>query len=80
MLRSAGFVDVTEQAFEEPGDWTFDQIVGYLQSTSVCSKKALGGDFEAFEADLRAALGEPARSLTFHETMRWGYTLGRKPR
>ena len=53
---------------------------GYLQSTSVCSTKALGGDFAAFEAELRAALLDPAESQTFHETMAWGYTLGRRPR
>ena len=79
-LRAAGFVEVTEHAFAEPRDWTFAEIVGYLQSTSVCSEKALGGDFAAFEAELRAALLGPAPSQTFHETMRWGYTLGRKPR
>ena len=79
VLRAAGFLEVTERWFHEPHDWTFEEIIGYLQATSVCSRKVLGGDFEAFEAELRATLGEPAESLTFHENMRWGYTLGRKP-
>jgi SAM-dependent methyltransferase len=79
VLREAGFIDVTDRSFHEPRDWTFDEIVGYLQSTSVCSRKALGGDFAAFEAELRAALLDPAPSQAFHETMTWGYTLGRKP-
>jgi|SRR5579872_885368 len=79
-LREAGFVDVTDHAFREPRDWTFEAITGYLQSTSVCSRKALGGDFAAFEAELRAVLQDPADTQAFHETMTWGYTLGRKPR
>lgn len=80
VLRAAGFVEVESVSYDEPHAWTCEAIIGYLQSTSVCSKKALGGDFAAFEAELRAALGEPAATTTFHETMRWGYTLGRKPR
>jgi len=79
-LRAAGFVEVTEHAFHEPRDWTFEEIAGYLRSTSVCSEKALGGDFAAFEAELRAALRGPAEAQTFHETTTWGYTLGQKPR
>jgi SAM-dependent methyltransferase len=79
VLREAGFVDVTDRVFQAPRDWTFKQILGYLESTSVCSRKALGGDFAAFEAELRAALCERGASPTFHEAMTWGYTLGRKP-
>ncbi len=80
VLRGAGFIDVESRPFEEPREWTFEEIRGYLQSTSVCSKRALGIDFEAFEAELRVALFEHAESPTFHETLSWGYTLGRKPR
>ena len=79
VLREAGFLDVTDRAFREPRAWSFEQIVGYLESTSVCSRKALGGDFAAFEAELRAALPEPGGSSEFHETLNWGYTVGRKP-
>jgi hypothetical protein len=45
----------------------------------VCSRKALGDDFAAFAADLRAALLKHAPSLTFEQTIHWGYTLARKP-
>jgi hypothetical protein len=79
VLRRAGFIDVANRTFHEPRDWTFEEIVGYLQSTSVCSRRALGGDFEAFEAELRAALRDPPPARTFHENQEWGYTLGRKP-
>ena len=60
-LRAAGFTDVIDRSFPEPRDWTIDAIIGYLQSMSVCSRKALGGDCDAFEAEVRAALGDPAR-------------------
>ena len=79
VLQAAGFTEVTERTFHEPRAWRFDEIVGYLQSTSVCSRRALG-DFDAFEAELRAALGDPTPAQRFPETMNWGYTLGRKPR
>jgi SAM-dependent methyltransferase len=78
VLQAGGFIDVTEQTFHEPRDWSFAEIIGYLESTSVCSRKALGSDFEAFAAELRSALA--AGPTPFHETLSWGYTLGRKPR
>jgi SAM-dependent methyltransferase len=79
VLRRSGFVEVTIRAFEEPRGWSFEQIVGYLQSTSVCSRNALGGDFAAFEADLRAELlGAPGINR-YQEPFSCGYTLGRKP-
>jgi SAM-dependent methyltransferase len=78
VLRGAGFVDVIERSFQTPRDWTFDEIIGYLESTSVCSRRALGDDFETFKAELRNALLEQTPSLMFHEVQRWGYTLGRR--
>jgi SAM-dependent methyltransferase len=55
-----------------------EQIVGYLESTSICSRRVLGDDREAFETEVRAALG-PSPESTFPATIRWGYTLARKP-
>jgi SAM-dependent methyltransferase len=78
VLRAAGFAEVASHSFREPRDWSIEEIIGYLQSTSVCSKKALGEDFPQFEADLKTALlHEPGAS--FHEELGCGYTLGRKP-
>jgi len=75
VLRQAGFVDVGSREFAEPRAWSFEEVAGYLRSTSVCSERALGGQSGAFEADLKSALGEGP----FRELMRSGYTLGRKP-
>lgn len=76
VLADAGFTGITDHTSDEPRDWSLDQIIGYLHSTSVCSRRALGADAAAFEDELRAALPRGP----FHETMRWGYTLGFKPR
>ena len=38
-------------------------------------RRALGEDFPAFEAELRAALS----GAVFHEDLHAGYTLARKP-
>jgi hypothetical protein len=53
LLIGASFMDVEVRSFAEPRDWTFDEIVGYLRSTSVCSEGALGDLFSGFEAGLK---------------------------
>jgi SAM-dependent methyltransferase len=80
VLRAAGFVEVASHPFLEPREWTIDTILGYLYSTSVCSKAVLGGNTEAFEADLKAALFAHDPSGAYRENTQWGYTLGRKPK
>jgi SAM-dependent methyltransferase len=77
LLLGASFIDVKIRSFAEPHDWTFEQIVGYLRSTSVCSEGALGDLLSSFEADLKDALG-PAEGRLFHERLRCGFTMGRK--
>jgi 2-polyprenyl-3-methyl-5-hydroxy-6-metoxy-1,4-benzoquinol methylase len=79
VLRDAGFIDVLTRSFYEPHNWTFEEIIGYLKSTSVCSRKALAGGFEAFERDLVASLRSLASGGIYQEQLNFGYTLGRKP-
>jgi SAM-dependent methyltransferase len=79
VMREAGFTDIESRSFQEPRDWSVEEIVGYLRSTSVCSEKALGADFPAFETDVRAALADPQATNLFHEDLQCGYTVGRKP-
>jgi SAM-dependent methyltransferase len=76
-LRGAGFVEVQNHGFVEPQTWSFEAIVGWLRSTSICSEKALGAAFADFEDELRAALGAPAAGI-FHEAQGYGYILGRR--
>jgi len=79
VLREAGFVEVASFPFVEPREWTIDAIIGYLYSTSVCSRAILGKNTEPFEAELKAALLAYHPSGTYRENMQWGFTIGRKP-
>jgi SAM-dependent methyltransferase len=79
ILREAGFVGVASHPYVEPHDWTIEAILGYLYSTSVSSKAALGGNAEAFEADLKSALLAHDPGGVYREDIQWGYTIARKP-
>ena len=79
VLRETGFEDVASETFVEAHTWTIETIIGNLYSTSFCSKKVLGDNTKAFEADLQAALLAHDPSGTYREHMGFGYTIGRKP-
>jgi ubiquinone/menaquinone biosynthesis C-methylase UbiE len=77
VLQQSGFEEVGSYSFIEPHDWTIETILGNLFSLSVCSKRVLGSNADAFETDLKAALLAHDPSGRYHEKMRFGYTLGR---
>ena len=79
MLRAAGFQQVASFEFFVPNAWSIDAILGNLNSTSYCSRAALGANADAFAADLERALLAHDSSGSYKETMRFGYTFGRKP-
>jgi ubiquinone/menaquinone biosynthesis C-methylase UbiE len=79
VLREVGYEAVGSYSFVEPHDWTIETILGNLYSLSVCSRRVLGDNTDAFEADLRAGLLAHDPGGLYHEEMRFGYTLGRKP-
>jgi SAM-dependent methyltransferase len=79
VLREHGFVDVASHSFVEPHEWTLEAIIGYLYSTSVCSRNRLGNGAAGFEADLRAELLSFDPGGVFRESTSWGYTIGRRP-
>ena len=79
VLRAAGFREVASHAFSEPHDWSVEELVGNLFSTSVCSRRALGARADAFAADLRAALLAHDPGGRYSEDAPFGYTLARKP-
>jgi len=78
VLRAAGFVEVEVHERDGTIELGAEEVIGLLASTSTCSRQVLGDDFEAFEAELRAALG-PDPSARYREAIRWGFTLARKP-
>jgi len=79
VLLAAGFEDVHEVEFSAPHVWSVDDVVGHLYSTSFGSKRALGGNVEAFEAELRRALLDLDPGGVSTETMQHFYLLGRRP-
>jgi len=79
VVRATGFVEVASYPFVALHDWTIDTIIGNLYSTSFCSKRVLGANAAAFEAELKAALVAHDPSGTYREQLRFGYTIGRKP-
>ena len=79
VMRRMGFVDVGTHSLTEPLEWTIPSILGYLYSTSVCSKAVLGGNAGAFESELTAALKAHHSGGRFMENLQWGYTSGTKP-
>ena len=79
LLRNSGFVDVSNHSFAQPHVWTIEEIVGYLQSTSICSRNILGDRMEGFLAGLKAALLAHDPSGAYPEEMTFGCTIARKP-
>jgi hypothetical protein len=77
VLQRAGFAEVQSHTFVERRDWSFDEIVGYLRSMSVCSERALGEQSHAVEESLRKILGGGS-GCVFHDRLCWSYTLGRR--
>jgi SAM-dependent methyltransferase len=79
VLEAEGFEDFQEHTFPTPYVWTPDTFIGYLQSTAIVSRAALGGRFEAFEADLREALLKCDSSARYQETIDFYYIQARRP-
>jgi SAM-dependent methyltransferase len=80
VFREAGLADVENVSFTEPHAWALNEILGFLYSTSVCSKALLKEKAEGFERDLRAKLLAHDSSGIYREETEWGFTLGRRGR
>ena len=78
MLIDKGFTDISRESFEVKNQCTIDSIIGYLYSTSRCSKKILGNKASDFEAELRAELFKLNEKGVFSENIKCGYTIGKK--
>lgn len=59
-------------------EWTADEIVGYLYSTSFAGAQVLGGRREAFERDLREALAAASADGVFREQLDFYLILAHK--
>lgn len=77
VLTEAGFAIVGEHDFPTSHEWTIERLNGFMNSTSVLSKTALGSHAAAFEQDLRERLLRAAPDNVFRETIDFHYTLAR---
>jgi SAM-dependent methyltransferase len=78
-LRAAGFAELASHEWRIEHSWRLAELLGNLRSTSVLSRRALGERHAAFEAWLTADLLAHDPSGRYAETVRFGYTLARKP-
>jgi SAM-dependent methyltransferase len=73
ILEAAGFEIIGNYQFPTAHVWTPDSVVGFLYSTSVLSRQALGDRAPAFEQDLRRVLTGELGQL-----VKCSYDLARK--
>jgi Methyltransferase domain len=67
MLANVGFKEIDVRVIPVRRKWNFDEILGYLYSTSFASQHLFGNRLEDFERDLFAALSSPDSSNLFIE-------------
>ena len=75
VLTQAGFKIVGRYEFTSSHDWSLDELIGLLYSTSYFPRSALGDDVEEFETDLATRLSTVEPSGVFHETISSAYDL-----
>lgn len=78
MLKDKQFTLIDVKTFEFENKQTIDSIIGYLFSTSRCSKKLLGKKAHNFEEELRSKLKKLNENGEFVEKVNCGFTIGKK--
>jgi SAM-dependent methyltransferase len=79
VLREAGFHVVGSHQFTAAYEWTPDTLAGFLFSTSVLSRPALGDRAAGFEEDLRREMLACAPAGRWRQDISFGYQLARRP-
>jgi SAM-dependent methyltransferase len=79
ILRQAGLDVVGDFQFSATHDWTPDALVGFVFSTGVLSRAALGDLAPAFEDDLRRELLVCIPDGRFPQVIGFAYELARRP-
>jgi SAM-dependent methyltransferase len=79
VLTAAGFEPVCSARFPTPREWTTDQLIGFVYSTSALPRAALGARTPAFEKDLRHELREYAIGNGLRETIDFACEIARRP-
>jgi SAM-dependent methyltransferase len=79
ILKQAGFDVVGSYRFLAAHDWTPDTLAGFLFSTSVLSRPALGDLAAGFEEDLRCEMLGCVPAGRWRQVVDFGYQLARRP-
>jgi ubiquinone/menaquinone biosynthesis C-methylase UbiE len=79
VLAESGFELAGRQEFPDAREWTAEALTGYVFSTAVLSRAALGPLAPAFEADLRRELRACAPSGRMRQVTWFACELARRP-
>ena len=79
ILTEAGFEVVGRYSFIVKRDWTAAEIAGYVASTSILSRQALGERAAEFDADLQRNLHAAQPHGQFRQATEMAYDLARRP-
>jgi SAM-dependent methyltransferase len=79
VLRQAGFEVDGSYQFTAAHEWTPDSLAGFMFSTSVLSRPALGDLAAGFEQDLRREMLGHAPAGRWRQVISFGYQLARRP-
>jgi hypothetical protein len=78
VISRSAFLGMEQHSVDVEHRRTIDDFVGFLYSTSYCSPYVLGTKREAFERDLREALGRLSPGSSFTQNERFGAILAWK--
>ena len=77
VLEVSGFSYVGLYEFAREQTWTVESLIGFLHSTSILSRAALGTETEAFVADTARRLGPLSADGTYRCDATYSYELAR---
>ena len=77
VLEQAGFAYEGSFAFARDDIWTVESLIGFMYSTSILSRPALGSAVTAFEADMTRRLAQFSSDGTFKHEATCAYGLAR---
>jgi SAM-dependent methyltransferase len=75
VLRDAGFAHVERHEFTHDHDWTIDELIGFVYSTSLLPLTVLGNRVAEFEADVHERLLAIDQAGVFREHASFAFDL-----
>ena len=80
VMEEAGFEILGHFEFAGTHDWSIEELIGLIYSTSLLPRAVLGDRAEEFEADFEARMRAVDPSGVFREQTSFAYDLARTPR